>query len=142
MVARVEFQGVGLDDRQATGIMRGHHLQRGEAARVALDGNHAARAGCQQRAGQAAGTGADLQHVASAQISGAAGDLGGEIEVEEEVLAQLLLWCEVEAADDLGQRRKAVDSGHAPARASAISRAARRASMKLRGSAVPCPARS
>jgi len=126
---------------QAVG-MRGDFGQRGQAARIPLHRHHAPRPPGQQRPGQAAGTGADLQHVVAGQVAGGAGDPGGQVQVEQEVLPQRPRRGEIVGAHHLGEGGQAVDGAHVAALASAMARAARRASMKLRGSAVFLPARS
>ena len=54
------FERIARDDVEPAGIARGDFGQRGERALVALDGDDAARSERQQRPGQPAGPGADL----------------------------------------------------------------------------------
>ena len=73
-------------------VGRGQLLERGEAARVALDRRDVARRRGQQRAGQAARARADLDHVASPERSRPArAILPREVEVEQEMLAEALV---------------------------------------------------
>ena len=104
--ARVEAQSVGLDQREAAAARRRRVRQGGDAARVALDRDHAARAGGEERAGQPAGTGPDLEHGAAAQIAGGTGDPGEQLRVEQEMLAQPLVRPQLKALDDRAQRRQ------------------------------------
>ena len=86
--------------------------------------------------------------VDAVERAGGAGDAGGEIEVEQEVLPERFLGVESVPADDLAQRRQLVDLRHAlaPAPAPARSRpsraASRSAAIRLDGSARPVPAMS
>ena len=105
---RVERQGVALEHGQPAGPGGGDLGERRQAAGVALDRDDVAGALGEQRAGQAAGAGADLEHVAGGEVAGAAGDLGGQVEVEQEVLAERLARREAVRGDDLAQRRQAV----------------------------------
>ncbi len=80
---------------------------------VTLDRDHTARALCQQRAGQPARPGTDLDHVHAVERAGGARDSGGEIEIEQEVLSERFPGPEVVPADHLAQRRQVVDGAHA-----------------------------
>ena len=65
-----------------------------------------ARAGGEERPGQPAGTWADLEHGAAAQIAGGAGDPGEQLRVEQEMLAQPFVRAQLKAFDDRAQRRQ------------------------------------
>ena len=69
-----------------------------------------ARAFGEERPRQAARARADLDDGDACERPGGAGDLGGKIEVEEEVLAERLAGFEPAAPDHLAQRRQAVGS--------------------------------
>ena len=118
--------------------MRGDFGQRGEAAFVALDRDHLSRAVGEQRARQAAGAGADLDHGDALQRAARAGDAAGQVEVEEEVLAERFLRGEAVRGDDFAQRRQAVGGeAHGARRAASFS-----AAIRLAGLATPLPAMS
>ena len=61
----IQRQRVGIDHLEPSGIGGGDLFQRGQAAGVFLDGQHTARTLGQEPARQAAGAGADLQHIAA-----------------------------------------------------------------------------
>ena len=105
-------QGISLDDLQLARIGVGDLGERRQAAPVALDCDDALGAAGEQGAGQAAGTGADLDHGDAFQRSAGAGDAGGQIEVQEEVLAERLDGAETMLGDDVAQRRQIVDLSH------------------------------
>ena len=105
---RVEPERVAFEDGQPARPGGGDLGQGGQAARVALDGDHVAGALGEERAGEAAGAGADLEHVAGGEVAGAAGDLRGQVEVEEEVLAERLARREAVRGDHLAERRERV----------------------------------
>src|SRR5262245_35573447 len=146
MRARIERQRVARDDLEAIGIARGDLAKRRNRALVALDGDDA-RALRQKRAGQPAGAGADLEHVYAFERAGRAGDPGGEVEIEQEVLAKRLLRAQLMPPDHLPQWREIIERAHArrnvAAVAPALSRCARRrAAIRLDGSARAVPAMS
>ena len=68
--------------------MRSDFLQRPQRALVALDGNNALGAQCEEGAGKAAGTGTHLKNGRLLERSGRTGDPRREIEVEQKVLAE------------------------------------------------------
>ena len=98
-------QRVALDHAQAAGIGVREFGERGDAAAVALDRGDA-RPRRQQRAGEAAGAGADLQHLGVRQVARYGGDAREELTVEEEVLAQRLGRLQAMTRDDVAQWRK------------------------------------
>ena len=71
--------------------MRGDLLQGGDGAIVALDRDDAGGAERQQRAGEAAGPGSDLEHRGAGERLGGACNPFGEIEVEQKILSKRLL---------------------------------------------------
>ena len=79
-----------------------------DGAVVALDRDHLARAFGEQRAGEAAGSGPDLDHGDAVERARGAGDPAGEVEVEQEVLAERALGGERMAGDHLTQRRQVI----------------------------------
>ena len=92
----------------------------------------------EQRARQAAGAGADLDNGDAVQRPGGARDAAGQVEVEEEVLAERLFRREAVRRDDLAQRRQAVGGeAHGASRAARFS-----AAIRLAGLATPLPAMS
>ena len=78
--------------------------QRGDAAPVALDGDHACGAGTEQGTSQTAGAGADLEHRASAQVPSGTGDPREQLWVEQEVLAEPLVRPQLKSLDDGAER--------------------------------------
>ena len=97
-----------FEDGQAAGPGGGDFGEGREAAGVALDGDHVTGAFREEGAGQAAGAGADLQHVAGGEVAGAAGDLGGKVQIHQEVLPQRLARREAVRGDHLAQGRQAI----------------------------------
>jgi hypothetical protein len=88
--------------------MRGNVIERGETALVALDGDDATRPQGEKRPRQTARPGADFDDGCFIEGRGGAGDAGGEIEVEKEILAERFLRIESMLGDDFAQRRKIV----------------------------------
>ena len=118
--------------------MRGDLGERAERAGVALDGDHLLGALRQKRARQAAGTGPDLDHGDACERPGGAGDLSGQVEVEEEVLPERLAGFEPVRRDHFAQARQAVrGEAHRVNRSASLS-----AAMRLAGLATPFPAMS
>src|SRR5580700_3578880 len=100
----------------------------------------------QQRAREAAGSRPDLVHRGARKRFSGAGNALGEIEVEQEVLAEGFFRCETVAANDIAQWRQAVlGAGHDAASEAGLSAlasraASRSAATRLVGSARPVPA--
>ena len=111
--------------------------ERGKTARVALDRDDAARAEREKRAGEPAGTGADFDNGRVLERCSRPRDAGGEIEVEQKILAERFACRKTMTADDVAQRRQVVDHAH---RAGARRAASRRAATRLDESARPVPA--
>ncbi len=63
----------------------------------------AARA-IEQRAGEAAGAGADFDDVEAGERFGLAGDAGEQMRVEQEMLAEGFVGAQVEAVNDIAKR--------------------------------------
>ena len=80
------------------GIVRGDLGQRRDRALVALDRDHVRGAFGEQRARQPAGSGADLEHRDAFERAGGARDAAGEIEIEQEILAERLAGGEARGA--------------------------------------------
>ena len=147
---RVDRQRVPSDEVEAPWICRRQLGEGGEAARVALDCDDATRAFGEQRTGQPAGTGADLDDRGLVERPGGAGDPARQVEVEEKILPVPALRCDGVPGDDLAQRwqrnRGGPESGlrRGPqARAirfAAISAASRSAAIRLPARATPRPA--
>ena len=66
----------------------------------------------QQGAGESAGTGTGFDNGGVAQIAGGPRNPRGEVEVEQEVLAERFLGAQIVPPDDLAQRRQVVDLRH------------------------------
>ena len=109
---RVQLQRVGMHHLQPARTGGGDLGQRRQAAGVLLHRQNPARPLGQQPAGKPAGPGAHLEHVAGGKIARLAGDLGGEVEVEQEVLPQRLARREPVRRDHLAQRRQPVYGRH------------------------------
>src|SRR5690606_25242270 len=119
--------------------------QRRQAACIALDGDDAFGAECQDGARQAAGAGADLDHRMVLDGAGGAGDLLRQVKIEKEVLAERLPGVQPVPLDDVAKRRKSVGRGHRrlslmACSLRASSSASRSAASRLSGRAMPLPA--
>ncbi len=96
----------------------------------------------EQRAGEPAWAGAHLDDGHALERTRCAGDAPRQIEVEQEILAEALLRRETCRADHLTQRRQTVGRAHAfPSAWSLMVAASLSASIRLRGLALPVPAR-
>lgn len=102
----VDLERIALDDLEPAAGDLGDLGKCRQAAAVALDGDDLAGAGEEKGAGEAAGTGSDLDRRALAEIAGGTRDLAGQVEVEKEVLAESLDRLELVPADDLAERRQ------------------------------------
>ena len=103
---RVNRQCVPSNEVEAPWICRPQLGEGGETAWVALDRDDAARAFSEQRTGQAAGTGADLDDRGLVERAGGAGDPARQVEVEEKILPVPALRRDGVSGDDLAQRRQ------------------------------------
>ncbi len=122
--------------------MRRNLGKRGEAARVALDCDHMARAFGEKRPRQTAGAGTDFDDCGICKRAGGACNSRSEIEIEEKILAERLFGGEPMRGDDLAQRRQSILHLCVPAGGSASRAARRSAAMRLAGSALPSAAMS
>jgi hypothetical protein len=86
-IGDVHPQSIGLDQLEAARGRGCEFRQRGDAAPVALDGDHPGGAGREQRPGETPGPGADLEHRTPAQVTGRSGNPRQQLRVEQEVLA-------------------------------------------------------
>ena len=106
------------------GIMRGDLGEGRQAARVALDRDRPRRALGQQRAGQPARSGADLDDRHALERPGGAGDPAVRLRSNRKFWPSDFFGREPMPRDDLAQRRQAVDRAHRRLRpACAASRA-------------------
>ncbi len=112
MGERIELERIAGHDVEATRIARCDLRERGDGAVVALDCDHSSRALGEQCPRQSAGAGADLDHVDAVERAGRAGDAGGEVEIEEKVLAERFSCSETVPADHLAQRREIIEGAH------------------------------
>ena len=87
----VHLHGVGANDDEPTFGDVDERPQQFDEAGIALHRHDLGDAFVQQRARQAAGAGPDLQHGRTLQRAGQAGDLAGEVQVEQEMLAEALV---------------------------------------------------
>ena len=76
----------------------------GGGARVDFDGDHLHGRAVEQGAGQAAGAGADFDHVPAGEVAGLARDMGNQVRVQQEMLAQLAAGIQAVAGDYLAKR--------------------------------------
>ena len=141
---RVERERVCGDQLEMSGIGGSEVGKSRETAPIALDRDDPACTGGKQRPGQAAGAGADLDDGRVIEWSGGAGNPAGQIEVEQEILAEPLACGDPVPGDDLPQRRqrrvRGVASQPAAPRLAAISAASRSAAIRLSARALPWPA--
>src|ERR1039458_3290912 len=103
MGARVEFQRIAGHDLQPARIVRRYLLQCGDRALIALDGDDAPRPLSQQRARQAARPGTDLDDGRALKWAARASDARGQIEIEQEILAEGFFGGQAMPADHLPQ---------------------------------------
>jgi hypothetical protein len=80
-------------------------LKRSKTARIALDGDDMAGTLGEQRARQPPRSRPDLDRRALGERPGGAGDPSGQVEVEDEILAEAPARRDAVAGDDLSQRR-------------------------------------
>ena len=104
----VDFERVGLNNRETIGPGVLDLPQRRQAAAVALDRDHLSCAGGQNGARKAAWPWADLDDRAGGEIAGRASDTRSQIQIEEEMLAQGTLGAETVLRHDLAKRRQTV----------------------------------
>jgi len=142
MRQRINLQGVAFQYGQPAGIGIGNLGQRRQAAAVFLDGQYMAGPFGQQPARQPARTRPNLQHITGGHVTGLARDLGGQVQIQQEILAQRFARAQVMVGDHLPQRGKGVDGAHASVPARVIRCAMRSASIMLVGLAMPLPAMS
>ena len=151
MRPRIEVKCIAGDNFEPAGIVRGDFLQCADRASVALDGNDSRRTKRQKRACKPARPWTDLDDRDRLERSRRASDPRGEIEIEEEVLAERFSRGKTIAANNVAQRRQliqrllhgamfdtaalAVEPGDPASRA-----ASRSAAIRLVGSAAPVPA--
>ena len=128
------LQRVGLDDVHLAGIGGAYFVQGAEETRILLDDGEMFDAVFENAPGQTARTGADLDGLGVAHITGQAGDLAGQVEIEQEVLAKAFLGAEIMRGNNLAQGREPVFAHDA--RCPAISPAVRIAATRLSGRAV------
>src|SRR6185437_11185980 len=107
---------------------------------VPLDRDDVPCAEREQRAGQSARTGADLDHGCVFERARGAGDPRRQIEVEQKILAERFSGGQRMLTNDLAQRRQVIDRAHAGC--IAMRAASRRAATRLDGLARPVPAMS
>src|SRR3974390_3335455 len=112
--------------------MRADLGKRGERALIALDRDHLLCSLRQERAGEAARARSDLDDGDAGERPGCAGDLAGQIEVEQEILAKRLARVETVTRDDLAQRRQSVGAErHRVRRSASLSAAIRLARLGI-----------
>ena len=130
-----------MNDLEPAGIAQGNILQGGNRALVMLDRDDAFGAQCEQGARQAAGPRADLHDGGIVERSCGTRDARGEIEIEQEILAERFAGRQSVLANDLAKRREVVDRTH-QIFAAAMRLASFSAAIRLAGLASPVPAMS
>jgi len=135
--ALVNLQRVAFDHAQLSGEQCFEFGQRGEAAVITLDRDDLGP-GIEQGVGQPAGAGADFIDGLAGEIAGNRGNLGEQLAVEDEVLAERLARGKPVAGDDRA-KRLVIHAGQRNATALAATRSA---AAIARGSARSCPAMS
>src|ERR1700728_1668144 len=146
--AWIERERIGRYDVQTAGVVFGDLPQSGKRAVVALDRDHAGGAKLEERAGQSARAGTDLDYAHAREWGGRARYARREIEIKKEVLPERFPGDDAVSAYDLAKRRqvRAREVSDTPSRAgvSALARRAprRSAAIKLVASARPLPAMS
>ena len=137
-VSGADGQGVGRDDLEPAGPTGADLGERRQRALVAFDGDDGLGACGDERPGEAARTGTDLDDGDAVERPGGARDPGREIEIEQEILAERLAGVEAAARHDLAQRRQPVGrQRHRVSRSASLS-----AAIRLAGLATPRPAMS
>ena|GEM_PF-3266249 len=101
----IHLHRVAGNDAQLAGEGQLQFGERGQAAPVALDRDQLA-AGAQDRAGQAAGAGADLERGLILDAAGNGGDPVEQLFVEQEILAKRLAGLKPMGGDHVAQRRQ------------------------------------
>ena len=140
-VALVDLQRVASTIRSRSPNSLPKLVKRGNAAAVAFDGDDA-RAGIEQRTGQAAGARADLIDALAVESPGIAAIRREQLPVEDEILPERLARAEAVAGNDLAQRLRVDRSSAVGAAASRSAAAIRIAAAIGRGSARSWPAMS
>ena len=98
----VDAQRIGLDDLELAGELLLQLGERRDAAPVAFHRDHRSP-GIEQRAGQPAGTWADLINTRAVERSGDRRDAREQLPVEDEILPERLARAQAMARDDLSQ---------------------------------------
>ena len=111
-VRQIGSQGVGLDDLQPPGGRLDQLLEGRDGPGVDFHGDDVAGALQQQGAREPAGAGTDLDHGAAGERRRGAGDAPGQVEVEQEMLAEALARIEAVGGDGLAQRRQPGECVH------------------------------
>ena len=147
MRAQVDLERIAFDDVEPSRKMGGDFLQRSHRSAIAFDGDHFLCAVGDERAGQAARAGADFDHRDTFERTRRAGDPPGQVEIEQEILAEGFLGRQFMTADHVSQRRQVVCRAHFAAASSSagcvVSRAASlSAAIRLDSLALPVPAMS
>ena len=101
----IDRHGIVRDHRQLARKRLAQLAEQRQAAVVALDRDHLCP-GAEQRAGQPAGAGADLEHRGAVQIAGNRSDAIEQLFVEQEILAERLARLQPMRAHRLAQRRQ------------------------------------
>src|SRR5262249_30266925 len=107
--ARIEVERIAGNDLEASRIPLGDLVERRDRAVVALDRDPRARVRWEERAGEPARPGTDLDHVYTGERTRRAGDASGEVEIEKKILAKRLLGSETVSAYHLAERWKTIN---------------------------------
>ena len=109
MRQHINLQSIAMDQIQPPRMGRRNLGQCGHAARVLLDRQHMPRAFRKQPPRQTARPRPHLQHITSRQIPRRAGNLGGQVQIEQKVLAHSLFGHQIMRPDHLAQGRQPVN---------------------------------
>ena len=110
---RSAIERIAGNDLEPLRISRSDLVERRDRAVVALDRDHPARTCCEERTGEPARAGTDLDDIHALEWTRRARDARGEVEIEEKILAQRLLGSETVSAYHVAERRKIIDGAHA-----------------------------
>src|ERR1700722_20635991 len=97
--------GVGLDHGQLSAGRQREIGDRRDRSRIDLDGDDLSGSARQQSAGQAARPRTDFENMAGVKIAGGSGDQGGQVAVEQEMLAKRVPRIQAMRRYDVSQRR-------------------------------------
>jgi hypothetical protein len=108
---QIRFERISLHHLEPAGIMRSYLGQDWQAAGIALHRDDARGALGQQGPREPTRARTDLEHGEALERARRPGDLGGQVEVEQEILSERLFRRQPVRGNDIAQRWKAVGGG-------------------------------